>query len=161
MGKGRAFRRCILGRTRFFFVRLAGANLLGVALGLFGAGSTTGRLVPFVILGHVVLHIDLGLGNVAVDFGIDQRERHLGHAHRLALARADEDDILHVDATQRARRLLAQHPRDGVGDVRLTAAVGPDNGGNAIALKAKVGAVAERLESEDLQLLQFQQRLLR
>ena len=145
-------------RPVVFFVGLAGTNFLGVALGFFGAGGAQGRLVP--VIRHVVLHIDLGLSDVAVHLGIDQRERHLGHAHGFALARAHEDDVLHVDAAQQARRLLAQHPRDGVGDVRLAAAVRTDDGGDAFALEAKIGAVAERLESEDLQLLQFEQRLL-
>src|SRR5208283_650735 len=92
--------------------------------------------------------------------GIDQRQRHLGHAHGLALARAGEDDVLHVDAAQQPRRLLAQHPRDGVGDIRLAAAVRSDDGSNALALEAKIGAIRERLETEDLQLLQFEQLLL-
>ena len=75
--------------------------------------------------------------------GIDQRERDFRHAGGLAVACAGEDDVLHVDATQRSRRLLAEHPGDGVGDVRLSAAVRAHDGGNAVALEAELGAVAE------------------
>ena len=110
--------------------------------------------------GMSILNVDFGLSDIAVDFGVDQRQRNLGHAGRLAIARAGEDDVLHVDAAQQSRRLFAQHPGDGVGDVRLAASVGADDGGDAFALKAQVGAVAERLEAEDLQLLQFEQRSL-
>ena len=144
------------GRGRVFVIALAGMHFLGVALNVVGLGGAHGGFVP-VVVGKIVLNVDLGLGHVAVDFGIDQRERDLGHAGRLALARAREDDVLHVDAAQQSRRLLAQHPGDGVGNVRLAAAVRTDDGGNAVALEAKVGAVTERFETEDLQLLQFEQ----
>ena len=149
---GSPIQGCIRVGRRSFFVALAGTHFLGVALDIGGASGTQRRLVP-IVLGHLVLDVDLGLGDVAVDFGIDQGERHLGHAGGLALARAGEDDVLHVDAAQQSRRLLAQHPGDGVGDVRLAAAVGTDDGGDAFALEAEVGAVAERLEAEDLELL--------
>ena len=61
------------------------------------------------------------------------------------------------DAAQRLGRLLAQHPGDGVGDIRLAAAVGTDDGRNAVAMEPELGAVAKRLEPENLQLLQFEQ----
>ena len=95
-----------------------------------------------------------------VDFGIDQGERNLGHAGGLAVARAGEDDVFHADAAQGLGRLLAQHPGNGVGDIRLAAAVRADDGGDAVAVKLQLGAVAERFESEDLQLFQFEQLLL-
>src|ERR1019366_3360007 len=138
-------------------VALSGMHFFGVALNVLGLGRTHSGLVP-VVVGEIVLNVDLGLNRVAVNFGIDQRQRDLGHAGRLALARAREDDVLHVDAAQQSRRLLTQHPRDGVGDVRLAAAVRPHDGGNAVALEAKIGAITERFETEDLQLLQFEQR---
>ena len=56
-----------------------------------------------------------------------------------------------------SRRLFAQHPGDGVGNIRFAASVGADDGGDAFALKAQFGAITKRLESEDLQLLQFEQ----
>ncbi len=141
------------------FVALPGTDFFGVALGVLGASGAQSGLVPIGV-GHVVLDFDLGLRDVAVDLGVDKGERDLGHAGGLALARAGEDDVLHVHAAEEARRLLAQHPGDGVGDVRLATAVGTDDGGDAVALEAEVGAVTERLEAEDLKLLQFQQFVL-
>ena len=122
--------------------------MLGVAFGIVGIGSAERGLVP--VVGHFVLDVDLGFGNVAINFGIDEGERHLGHAGGFAIARAGEDDVLHVDAAQQSRRLLAQHPRDGVGNVGLATAVGTDDRSDAFALKAEVGAVTKRLEAEDL-----------
>ena len=46
-------------------------------------------------------------------------ERHLGPAERRALGRAGEDDVVHLLAAHRARRLGAEHPADGVDDVGL------------------------------------------
>ena len=120
---------------RIVFVSLARMNFLGVALNVVGLSRAHGRFVPIVV-GEIVLNVNLGLKYVAVDFGIDEGERDLGHAGRLALARARENDVLHVDAAQQSRRLLAQHPRNGVGNVRLAAAVRTNNGGYAVALKA-------------------------
>ena len=137
-------------------VAVSGMHFFGIALNVFGLGGAHGRLVP--VVGEIVLNVDLRLQRVAINFGINQRERDLGHAGGLALARAREDDVLHVDAAQQSRRLLAQNPRDSVGDVRLAAAVRPHDGGNAVALEAKVGAITERFEPQDLQLLQFEQR---
>ena len=85
----------------FFFVALAGTDFLDIALGVVGVRRTHRRLIP--VLGHVVLHIDFRLTDVAVHHGIDQRQRDLSHARGLALAGAGEDDVLHVDAAQRTR----------------------------------------------------------
>ena len=91
-----------------------------------------------------------------VHIGVDERQRHFGHARGLAVARAGEDDVFHARAAQRLGRLLAQHPGDGVGNVGFSAAVRPHNSGDAVAVEFQLGAVAERLESQNLQLLQFQ-----
>jgi len=58
---------------------------------------------------------------------------------------------------QRLGRLLPEHPGDGVGDIRLAAAVRADDGGNAFAVELELRAIAERLESQDLQFLKFEQ----
>ena len=52
--------------------------------------------------------------------------------------------------------LLAEHPGDGVGDVRFAAAVGPDDGGDAFAGELDFGAVAEGFEAEDLNFLELE-----
>src|SRR5262249_1719848 len=65
----------------------------------------------------------------------------------------------HAGAAERLGGLLAEHPTDGVADVALAAAVGPDDGGDALAVKTQFGLVAERLESLEFDTLQFQQSL--
>ncbi len=94
----------------------------------------------------------------AVGVGIDEGEGDLGHAERLAIARAGEDHVFHLCAAQGARGLLAEHPTDGVEDVRLAAAIGADDGGHALAGQGELGAVAEGLEAEDLDLLELEHR---
>src|SRR5207237_6011 len=101
-----------------------------------------------------VTTISPALNWTGLDFRVDQRERHLGHAGWLAIPRADKDHIFHARAAQALGRLFAQHPGDGVGNIRLAAPIGPHNGGNAFAMEFQLGAVAKRLKSEDLQLLQ-------
>ena len=61
------------------------------------------------------------------------RERHLGHAQRLAAIGAIENHIGHLAAAQRLGRLLAQYPTDSVGDIGLTTPIGADDGRDARA----------------------------
>ena len=62
-------------------------------------------------------------------------------AHRLALAGAVEDDVLHRLAAQRGRLRFAEHPAHGVDDVRLAAAVGADDADElARAWRSSVGS---------------------
>src|SRR5581483_3873865 len=61
-----------------------------------------------------------GLAHTVVEHQLDARAVGLH-----ALARAVEDDILHRFAAQVAGGRLAQHPTDGVDDVRFTAPVRP------------------------------------
>ena len=84
-------------------------------------------------------------------------QAHFGHARGIAVARAGEDDVFHARAAQSLGRLLAEHPGDRVGDIRFAAAVGADDGGDAFAVKFQLGAIAERFESQNLQLLEFEQ----
>src|SRR5581483_6385731 len=104
----------------------AGLNLGGVALGFLLRIGADGGLVPVGgVVGYLVLDIDLGGGvevGAAVDVGIDERGRDLGHAGGLAVAGAGEDHVFHAGAAQRLGRLLTQDPGDGVRDVRLAAA---------------------------------------
>ena len=96
----------------------------------------------------------------AMGIGIDQRHGDIGHAERFAVASSCEDHVFHARAAQALGRLLAEHPRDGVGNVRLAAAVRSDDGGDALPVKLEFGAVTERLEAENLKFLQFEQREL-
>ena len=73
-----------------------------------------------------------------------------GRGRRLARVAAVEDDVLHLLAAQALGALLAHHPRDGVGDVALAAAVGPDDGGDAF-VEGQFRAVGERFEAVDFE----------
>ena len=81
------------------------------------------------------------------------RERHLGAAERRAAGRAGEDHVVHPRAAQRARPLRAEHPRDGVDEVRLARAVRADDDGDA-RLEVQRRLVGERLEAPQGQGLQ-------
>ena len=78
---------------------------------------------------------------------IGEDERHLGHAHRPAAAGAVEDHVLHPLGAQRAGRLLAQRPADGVHDVALSAAVGADERRHVRA-ELQYGTVGKGFEAE-------------
>ena len=60
-------------------------------------------------------HLAVGDGEVAV--GVVEEERDLGDVDRAAGGGALEDHVLHLAAAEQPRRLLAQHPAHGVGDV--------------------------------------------
>ena len=112
----------------------------------FGCPSSTGTglwavgAARFVIM----LRVHQGHGDVC-------------HAERLAVAGSGENHVLHAGAAQGLGRLFAQHPTDGIADVRLAAAVRPHDGGDALAVEAQLGALAEGLESLEFDAFEFQQ----
>ncbi len=75
-----------------------------------------------------------------------------------AAVAAGEDDVLHGGAADARRALLAEHPHDGVGDVALAAAVGPDHHGDA-GFEDQLGLPRERLEALHAQRAQIHPRL--
>ena len=81
-------------------------------------------------------------------------ERHLGHAHRLRLFAAVEDDVIHLFPAQQRHPLFAHDPADGVYDVALSAPVGPHDAADA-RREIDDGSVPEGLESDDLEPLEF------
>ena len=81
------------------------------------------------------------------------READLGPAERRARGGAGEDDVVHLLAAHGARRLRAEHPGDGVDDVRLARAVGPDDDGDA-RFELQRRRLGERLEALEGQALQ-------
>ena len=91
--------------------------------------------------------LQLVRGVLVVDVGVHQRHGDVGHAERLAVARAGENHVFHAGAAQALGGLLAQHPTDGIADVGLAAAVGPDDGGDPFPVEAQFGAIAKGLES--------------
>ena len=134
-------------RLSINFFQLSRSCFLSEALGLFGGLSANLGLVPILgSRGHFVLDLHFGrfvrVGAV-IHFGIDQRERHLGHARRLAVASAGEDNVFHARAAQSLGRLLTQHPGDRVGNVRLAATVRADDGCDPVPVELEFGAIAE------------------
>jgi hypothetical protein len=122
---------------------LVGCTGLGLGDGLFGLLRSFGaqsRLVP--VAGGVDggdgvrgagedFALAFGEGVAVVHVGIDEGERDLSHAQRLAVAGAGEDNVLHLDAAEALGGLLAEHPGDGVSDIGLAAAVGADDNRDA------------------------------
>jgi hypothetical protein len=80
--------------------------------------------------------------------GVVDGEGHLGPAQRRPLLGAGEDDVVHLLAADRLRRLGAEHPADGVDDVRLAAAVGPHHHGDT-GFHLEDRRIGERLEPLD------------
>ena len=62
---------------------------------------------------------------------IVEDETYFGQSHRLAGRRAVKDDVFHLLPAESLGALLAQRPAYGVRDVRLAAAIGADDAGDA------------------------------
>ena len=60
-------------------------------------------------------------------FGVVERDGHLRHAALLALFGAVKDHARHLVEAQFFAFLLAQHPADGVHDIRFARAIRPDD----------------------------------
>src|SRR6266702_8196310 len=75
--------------------------------------------------------------------GVVEDHGHLGKRSTRTPLAADIDDLFHLAAADVARLAGAEHPLDGVDDVRLAGAVGADDGGDSaveldLGLRAKV-----------------------
>ena len=164
--RGRFVRRCLGRRGLAPQPRLPTSSVFPGLSFLDGAFRFRRRLgadfgfIPVFFGRKFVLNLNLG-GRIrvrpSINFGIDQSQGHFRHSGGIAVAGAGEDHVFHARAAQRLGRLLTEHPGDGVGDVRLAAAVRADDGGDAFAMEFQFGAIAERLESQNLQLLEFEQ----
>jgi hypothetical protein len=73
-------------------------------------------------------------------------ERHLGHVARRAHGGAAEDDVVHGGRAHVAGRAFAHRPAQRLEQVRLAAAVGADDAGEA-GLDKQLGRLHERLEA--------------
>ena len=81
-----------------------------------------------------------------------QRDR--GKAHGTAALGAAEDDVLHfAGAAQLLGAGLAQHPADGVGNIRFAGAVRPDHAGDTLA-DGDFRFIGEGFETLDFQFFQ-------
>ena len=77
--------------------------------------------------------------------GVVDHERDVGHPLRGALLRAGPDDVLRLARAERPT-LLAERPAEGVGEVALARAVGPDDGADP-APEFDARPLGERLEA--------------
>jgi hypothetical protein len=59
-----------------------------------------------------------------VKHGIDQRHGDGGQSQGFAVAGAGEDYVFHPGATEAFGRLFAEHPTDGIAQIRFATAVG-------------------------------------
>ena len=87
--------------------------------------------------------------------GVVEGEADLGHAERGAAAAAGEDDVLAALAAQGDVALLAERPAHRLAEVRLAAAVRPDDRGQA-GREVEDGAGGEALEAVQLQALEVE-----
>ena len=87
-----------------------------------------GELMPAIVEGH----------------------RDFGEAEAAPRGGAVEDDVGHLAAAQALGALLAQDPADGIDDVALARAVGPDDGGDAVA-ELEDGLVGKAFEADQFQ----------
>jgi hypothetical protein len=94
-------------------------------------------------------------GRAAV--GIAEHEPDFGVVARGPSARAREDHVLHAGGAHVLIRTLAHHPAQGFDQVRLAAAIRPDDAGEA-GLDLELGAIAEALEAGQAQALEFHRR---
>ena len=102
---------------------------------------------------HRAADLDLLGGHGDQAGGVVDDEFHLGHRRLLSRRAPREDHVGHLAPAQRPRALFAQHPRDGVGDVRLARAIGSDDDADARS-ELEHRLVGERLEAADGQLAQ-------
>ena len=95
---------------------------------------------------------DMHLGRVERQqpVGVVESERDFGGVQGPAAAGAVEDDVGHFAAAEALDALFAQHPLDGVDDVRLARAVRPHHHRDA-RRKLEPGAVGETLETDDFE----------
>ena len=86
--------------------------------------------------------------------GIVEHEPDFGDVARRPLAGAGEDDVVHARAAHGLVRALAHHPAQSLDEIRLAAAVRPDDAGQS-RLDLELGGVAEALEAGQTQALEL------
>ncbi len=135
----------------------------GAAQQILDVAEPDGRLVEEVFAGarpgEPPGDHHLAIGDRQGPVGVVEVEGDLGNVDRAAGGRPLEDHVLHLAAAEQARRLLAEHPSHGVGYVRLAAAIGTHDGGDA-GLEGQLDGVGERLEAGELELRELHRWIL-
>src|SRR5690606_36947371 len=75
-----------------------------------------------------------------------EQQRDLSVVQWATAGRSLEDDLFHLRSAHGARALLPENPPHRIGDVRLSTAVRPDDGGDARP-ELECGTIGERLEA--------------
>ena len=117
--------------------RLAAVDALGGAAAALDAADDLDVLA--------VVERKGGVARAVVD-----RQRHLGEVARRAAAGAAKDHVVHLTAAQPAGRVLAHHPAQRFGEVRLAAAVRSDDAGQARPDR-HLGRIGEGFETDEAQ----------
>src|SRR5579859_6087566 len=117
------------------------------------ASSDAGSVEVVVALA-VALDAALDRDLVVVDRqaagGVVEDHGDLGEGGPVAALAAGVDDLFHLLAAQVARLAGAEHPLDGIDDVRLARSVGADDCGHT-AFKKYLSLPGEGLEAQQLQ----------
>src|SRR6185436_13344638 len=148
---------------------LAGIERVSVAVGMavsIAVGMTipVPVAVPIAVRGRVTVAVALtALARVSrivfAGNGFEGRGHHLfqhatetqtdlSRSRRFSCVAAIEQNVFHFFAAHALGALLAHHPRDGIGDVALAAAVRPDDGGDAL-VEGKFRTIGKRFKTVD------------
>ena len=88
---------------------------------------------------------------------VGEGEGDFGHAHGFAGGGAVEDDVEHGVAAEGFGGHFAEDPLDGIDDVGLAAAVGADDGGDAV-IEEEFGVIGEGFEAGEFEFSEFHLR---
>ena len=121
--------------------------VMAVAVVAIAVAVVTVAAVAVFVRGAIVDARQRGAGQVFQHAAETQPD--FGRRRRLPCVAAAEEHVFHPLAAQALGALLTHHPRDGVGDVALAAAVRPDDGGHAL-VEGQLRAIGKRFEPVDL-----------
>ena len=94
-------------------------------------GGAVDQVLALARAVHAARDGDLGVVDGQRAVGVVEHEVDLGEPDAFARRRSGEDDVLHRLAAQVLGVALAEHPQNGVGDVRFARAVGSHDRGDA------------------------------
>ncbi|EGI54243.1 hypothetical protein SUS17_2995 [Sphingomonas sp. S17] len=124
--------------------------------GRVGAGRGIGEQQRHVLGAHVASVDPIGRARAAFDPADDLgllalalgQDRDLGKVAWRARRGAGEDDVFHARAAHRPRAVLAHRPAQRFEQIRLAAAIGPDNAGQP-RFDDQIGRIDEALETRN------------
>ncbi len=120
------------------------------------AGAAIDEVLAFPAAIDAAGDVDLGGVQGQGVVGVVEGEGDFGRVHAPPRAGTVEDHVGHLFAAQTLDALLAQHPLDGIDDVRLPRAVGPHDDRNP-GRKLEAGLVGEAFETGEFEGLEHGQ----